>query len=102
MSEIDARNNGYFTNTAQEFQRGTSSMYGSTLDRGVSGYGYIRRYPKGIRANATGTVVLSSLGGNVASFVLAANQTEFSRFTQIIATNAVGTSTLDNFVIIWD
>jgi hypothetical protein len=102
MSEIDARNNGYFTTANMEYQFGTSSMYGSTLDRGESGYGYIRRYPKGLRANATGTAVLTSPGGNIVPLVLAAGQEAFYRFTSIVATHALGTSNLNNFVIIWD
>lgn len=102
MSEIDGRNNGYFNTANNEYQRGTSSMYGSTLDRGVSGYGPIRRYPKGIRANATGTAVLSSPGGYIVPIVLSAGQEAFYRFTKIVSTDDNGTSNINNFVIIWD
>lgn len=104
MSEIDARKHGYWSTAHNEIARGTSASYGTVYDRGELDFGPVRRYPKGLRANAAGTAVLQSLSGNTVPVVLAAGQEVSYRFKQILATASFthGTSTIDNFVLIWD
>ncbi len=90
--------------TSVRYQYGTSSMYGSVMDRGTSDYSEWRRYPKGIRANTAGTAVLVDTSGGTTPFVMVAAETIFFKWKSIASTSSLtnGTSSINNFVIIWD
>lgn len=100
-----AQDVGRFAGPANShYTRGTSEIYGTVQDRGLGAYGAWGRYPKGLKANAAGTVVLVSPSDGTASFVLAAGEQLLYKWKLIKATDSMshGTSSLDNFVIIWD
>jgi hypothetical protein len=86
-------------------ERGTLSMKGSVYDRGTANGAYSehRRWPKGVKANTAGSFTIVDVNGGTTPVVLAAGETLLCRwrsFTDSALTH--GSSTLDNFVIIWD
>lgn len=106
MQEVVSLNRTHVQGPANgHYERGTLSMKGSIYDRGTTGGNYSewRRYPKGVRANAAGSISLVNLQNGTCPFVLAANQELLYKWKAFTDSSAVaGSSTLDNFVIIWD
>lgn len=80
---------------------GTSSSHGTVQDRGTD-FGVWRRYPKGIRVNTAGSALLVSPDGGTSLFVVVAGETLLFRWSAIARNNAIGTTNIDNYVIIWD
>lgn len=83
------------------YARGTSSSHGTTQSRGTA-YGNYRQYPKGLRVNAAGSALMVSPDGGTALFVFVAGETCLARWSAIAPTGALGTSSIDNYIIIWD
>lgn len=104
--EKDAKNVGRFAGPAcYGYQRGTSSMYGSVMDRGTTGGNYdeFTRYPKGLKANVAGTASLVGLDGGTCPFILVAGETLLFKWKAITDSALThGSSSINNFVIIWD